>query len=246
LQSTPSILPPVIMADEKLQVHDRYYMDDRMIVLSCGGTLFRIPRWHLDKYCPSLLLPEKPDGNTDGAQGTSDDTAIPIGDLISAEEFSIFLDFFYSSIFRKEIPAEEWCRLLAVASKLGCKEVRARAIDELTARKEEVSSIDRIELGNRYDVTKWHPEAYAEIFTRGSHLTTEEGEKLGLEVTVKVLGGRYTCKRNDWTHSGDGNVIQLVKQIFPPPVVPRLAGRAVYTPGRDQAWQSLPRRSGDR
>ena len=111
LQSTPPILPPVSMANKKLQVHDTYYMDDRMIVLSvgaqldfrrhrpilfqCGGVLFRIPRWHLDKYYPNLLLPGKPDGNNDGVQGTSDDTAIPIGDHISAEEFTIFLNFFY-------------------------------------------------------------------------------------------------------------------------------------------------------
>ena len=92
------------MANEKLQAHNTYYMDDRMVVLSvgaqlnsrihrsilfqCGKILFRIPRWHLNKYCPSLLLPTKPDG-------TSDDTAIPIGDRVSAEEFTIFLNFFY-------------------------------------------------------------------------------------------------------------------------------------------------------
>ena len=93
----------------------------------------------------------------------------------------------------------------------------ARAIDELTTRKEEVSCIVRIELGNRYGITKWLPEAYAEAFTRGSHLTTEEGEKLGLEVAVKVLDGRDWCKRNDWTHGGDQNVTRLVQVIFPQP-----------------------------
>ena len=100
------------MANEKLQAHDTYYMDDRMMVLSvstqlnsqiyrsilfqCGGVLFRIPRWHINRYCPNLLPPAGPDGGTDGAQGTSDNTAIPIGDHISAEEFTIFLDFFHN------------------------------------------------------------------------------------------------------------------------------------------------------
>ena len=139
---------------------------------------------------------------------------------------------FCPSIFRKEIPAEEWCRLLAIASRLGCKEVRAKAIDELTMKKEEVSPIARIELGNKCGVRKWLPEAYAEVFARGSHLTIEEGEKLGLEVAVKVLEGRDKCKRNNWTQSGDGNVIRLVKQIFPPPVAPKFAGRAVYKVSR--------------
>jgi len=63
----------------------------------CGGRLFRILYWHLEKYCPALLRLAEPgsDSETDGTRGTSDDTAIPIGDNISAEEFAIFLDFFY-------------------------------------------------------------------------------------------------------------------------------------------------------
>ena len=129
----------------------------------------------------------------------------------------------FLSVLRKEIPAEEWCRLFVISSKLDCKEVRVRAIDELTAEKTKLSSIDRIELGNKYDVPQWLPEAYADVFVRESHLTTEEGGRLGLGVTVKVLEGRDKCKRNGWSHSGDSNVIRLVREIFHPlnrPVVP--------------------------
>ena len=148
----------------------------------------------------------------------------------------------FLSIARKRIPTEEWCKLLIIASKLDCKEVRARAIDELTMRKNKVSSISRIELGNKYDVPQWLPGAYADTFVRESHLTIEEGEKLGLEVTVKVLEGRDKCKRNGWNSSGDTNVIQLVKEIFPPStsllrnsVTARLAGRPVYRVSRESA-----------
>lgn len=59
----------------------------------CGGRLFRIPYWHLKEYCPVLLRLAEPDA--EGTRGTSDDTAIPIDDCISAEEFVMFLDFFY-------------------------------------------------------------------------------------------------------------------------------------------------------
>lgn len=93
--------------------------------------------------------------------------------------------------------------------------MRARAIGELAAKIAEVSSIDRIELGNKYDVPQWLLEAYADAFTRENHLTTAEGEKLGLEITVKVLEGRDRCMRSGWNSSGDGNVTQLVKDIFP-------------------------------
>jgi len=138
----------------------------------------------------------------------------------------------FLSVLRKDIPVEEWCRLLVVSSKLDCKEVRARAIDELTAKKKKLSSIDRIELGNKYDVPQWLPEAYADAFVRESHLTTEEGEKLGLEITVKVLKGRDRCKRNGWNHSGDGDVIRLVKEImFPPPNRPVVPQRRLRPTG---------------
>jgi hypothetical protein len=59
----------------------------------CGGRLFKVPYWHLKKYSPVLLRLDEPD--TDGTRGTSNDTAIPIDDFVSAEEFVIFLDFFY-------------------------------------------------------------------------------------------------------------------------------------------------------
>lgn len=118
--------------------------------------------------------------------------------------------------------------------------MRVRAIDELTAKKDKLSSIDRIELGNKYDVPQLLPEAYADMFVRESHLTAEEGEKLGLGVVVKILEGRDRCKKNGWSHSGDNNIIQLVNEIFPPPNRSvalrgsggRFAGRSVYRVSR--------------
>jgi hypothetical protein len=122
------------------------------------------------------------------------------------------------SILRKEIPADEWCKLLVTSSKLDCGEVRARAIEELTAKASDVSPVDRIELGTKYNVPQWLPEAYAGVFIRRGHLTEEEGEKLGLEVAVKVLEGRNRSKRNGWT--AQAHVTQLVEEIFPPPRLP--------------------------
>ena len=95
--------------------------------------------------------------------------------------------------------------------------------------------MDRIELGNKHNVPQWLPDGYADLFVRPSHLTVEEGKKLGLEVTVKVLEGRDTCKRNRWTSSSDDDVTQLVKKIFPrrSRLTPqesqgRNAGRTIY------------------
>jgi hypothetical protein len=142
------------------------------------------------------------------------------------------------SILRDEIPTKEWCKLLAISSKLGCKDVRTRAINELTAKKSEVSPVDRIELGNNHNIPQWLPEAYADVFVRQDHLTVEEGEKLGLKITVKVLKGRDTCKRNRWGSVAASGVTQLVKVIFPPtesPVSPmqRRKGvrRSIYDSG---------------
>ena len=59
----------------------------------CGGRLFKIPYWFLEKYSTVLLSLTVSDTNE--ARGTSDDTAIPIDDLLSKGEFVMFLDFFY-------------------------------------------------------------------------------------------------------------------------------------------------------
>jgi hypothetical protein len=119
------------------------------------------------------------------------------------------------SILRREIPADEWCKLLVISSKLDCGEVRTRAIEELTPNAPKVSPVDRIELGTKYNVPQWLPEAYADLFIREDHLTKEEGRKLGLEITVKVLKGRDRCRRCGWVSRS--HVTQLVKEIFPPP-----------------------------
>ena len=95
--------------------------------------------------------------------------------------------------------------------------MRTKVIDELAARKMKVSSVYRVELGNKYAVPQLLPQAYAELFVRENHLTMEEGERLGLEITVKVLKGRDRCKRNSWTSARDVSVTELVKEIFPPP-----------------------------
>ena len=136
------------------------------------------------------------------------------------------------SIFRW-ILIDEWCKLLIISSKLDCGEVRTKAIDELTANKTSMSPIDLIELGNKYNVPQWLPEAYAKVFVRDKHLTVEEGKKLGLEVVVKVLKGRDTCKRNGWRRTPQAirgprrsvvtvseDVAALVREIFPPPPAP--------------------------
>lgn len=98
-----------------------------------------------------------------------------------------------------------------------------------------MSPVDRVELGNRYNIRRWLHEAYADVVVRENHLTVEEGEKLGLEVTVKILKGRDICERNGWKSSTDSGVIQLVKGMFPPPESPvqwvqrgGSAGRYVY------------------
>jgi hypothetical protein len=166
-------------------------------------------------------------------RGTSDEDAIPINDLVSAEEFVVFLDFFYQgfvpvhcergvslahprlSILRKEIPVNEWQKLLVVSAKLDCKEVRDKAIDALTTKRYQVLPVDRIVLGKKYDIPQWLPGAYAEVFVREKHLTVVEGEKLGLEATVVVLKGREKCKRNEWNSSDSSDVTQLVKDLFP-------------------------------
>jgi len=123
---------------------------------------------------------------------------------------------FSLSILRKAIPINEWCKLLVISSKLACEQARARAIEELTANKSKVSPIDRIELGNKCNVPQWLPEAYAEAFVRWNHLKREEGEKLGLEITVKVLRGRDACRRSGWNSSNE-YATRLVEEIFPQP-----------------------------
>ena len=85
----------------------------------------------------------------------------------SLDEFVISPDFFYHGFVlvhhlqrchlvypppthpSQGDPTDEWCELLVISSKLDREDVRARAIEELTANASKVSPVDRIKLGTK-------------------------------------------------------------------------------------------------
>lgn len=81
----------------------------------------------------------------------------------------------------------QWTSILHLAAKWGFENIKLLAIDNLTAH---ATSIDKIVLGRRYDITYWLPAAYEAVCMREDPLTIEEGMKLGIKDIVKISAAR--------------------------------------------------------
>jgi hypothetical protein len=91
-----------------------------------------------------------------------------------------------------------------------------------------VSPVDRIELGTKYNVPQWLPEAYADLFIRRG----SPDKRRGGEVRIGDCGeGAEGAKQvqEEWLDSRS-HVTQLVKEIFPPPMLPP-AGESAHPDG---------------
>jgi hypothetical protein len=83
-----------------------------------------------------------------------------------------------------------WLELLPISTRLLFDAVRARAIEEITSRLDEVSPFDIIALAVKHDVTQWLKPAYQRIVTRNDPITQAEACKLPFHITIMLTRSR--------------------------------------------------------
>ena len=70
-----------------------------------------------------------------------------------------------------------------ISSKLEFPSIYELSVSNIAPR---ASVLDKAILGRRYGVKSWVVDAYSELCTREKPLTLEEGQKLGIDLVIKI------------------------------------------------------------
>lgn len=88
-----------------------------------------------------------------------------------------------------------WSAVLRLSMKWQFDSVQVLAQSELGKCMD--SPVDRIAIGLELDLEKeWFTKAYSELCCRPAPLTAEEGEKLGMDATIRISAARHEHWRN--------------------------------------------------
>jgi hypothetical protein len=85
----------------------------------------------------------------------------------------------------------EWVSILALAHKI--RDACQLAIDKLASC---AGSVDKIALGQQYNVDEWLAPAYLMLAVRQEPITSAEGAKLGVEALVRIGALKDEVSRN--------------------------------------------------
>ncbi|KAG1888405.1 hypothetical protein F4604DRAFT_1674745 [Suillus subluteus] len=182
--------------------HSEFYLQDELSVFLVDGVLFRVHRFFLqresDVFRTMFVCPPTPDG----PDGISDDKPIVLPEVTVAE-FEGLLKFLYDgyashTYHRASSPspfstAEEWVRLLSIATRYGMERIRARALHELEYLPP-LDPIQKIILARKHDVQEWLLPSYVVLCLRRQPLNVLEAVELGLETMVLIAVGREACE----------------------------------------------------
>ncbi|EMD36835.1 hypothetical protein CERSUDRAFT_114751 [Gelatoporia subvermispora B] len=208
--------------------HHEYYLEDEMSIFLVEGRLFKVHRYFLIRESEVFrtMFEMPPDAN--GIGGRTDEDAIPLLD-VTLKEFSAFLKFVYHGMHTDRcFSLNDWTNLLSFSHRFFCDDIRERAIREIDAYTPVIDPVDKIVLGEKYDVLEWLYPSYEALCQRRSSITLVEAAKLGLTTTALLAQAREEVRACaglvSYAYLGQGmqdqplydstNVANVVRRVF--------------------------------
>lgn len=207
--------------------HSEFYLQDELSVFLVDGVLFRVHRFFLqresDVFRTMFVCPP----TQDGPEGLSDDKPIVLPEVTVAE-FEGLLKFLYDGGTSPSpfSTAEEWVRLLSIASRYGMERIRTRALHELEYLPP-LDPIQKITLARKHNVQEWLLPSYVALCLRRQPLNVLEAVELGLETMVLIAMGRETVRDPDTLKEFEDPRQPLRYEEFMTDVVADVFGRGV-------------------
>lgn len=181
---------------KSLRNHDEYYLSSGDLFLLVENVHFRVHRYFFEResqhFKAQLSTPASPGS---ARLGTSESNAILI-ENVSANDFCKLLWVFYNpkySLYQASL--EDWSAILSLADKWDFPEVKALCVREL----EQLTfpDVERIALYRQYHIDEnLLIPRYAALIARELPLTLEEGQRLGMEIALKIAGARECARSN--------------------------------------------------
>ncbi|KXN84418.1 hypothetical protein AN958_12628, partial [Leucoagaricus sp. SymC.cos] len=176
-----------------------YFNDDPMAIFLVEKKLFKVHRHYLiqeSKIFRDMFSVPK-EANTE-TEGMSDEHPIHLPD-VTAREFELLLDHFYalfvSSLILDVLASllssfmnQNLLLLLSIAHRFAFDRLFKVTLDEVVVDK--VAIIDRIRLGEKYNLCEWLFSAYEALLDRKESLTRDEADALGPDRVIRFIGAR--------------------------------------------------------
>ncbi|KAI6037789.1 hypothetical protein EDC04DRAFT_3091086 [Pisolithus marmoratus] len=174
----------------EVQRHTCFYMHSVTFLVGIGI----VPREPLERestvFCDMFALPQ---GDGNNIEGLSDETPIRLLG-VSKEDFEQLLKVLFNRRHGRPpcLPdtIEQWMSVLKLSTTWGFEEVRTAAIDALMVSG--VSTIDRLVLGRKYDISsrEWLLPALNELAQRAEPIGFEEASRMGFDTALKLAAVR--------------------------------------------------------
>ena len=108
----------------------------------------------------------------------------------------------------------DWVAILSISTRLMFEKVRERAVNEITARLDNVEAFELIRLAIKFDVEQWLKPTYHRIVIRNEHITHAESVKIPVHMAIMLKRSReqywkdYTWNRNHGIPSDPNAIIE--------------------------------------
>ncbi|EIW74591.1 hypothetical protein CONPUDRAFT_93794 [Coniophora puteana RWD-64-598 SS2] len=211
-------------SSSSMRTHDVYFIPSGDVVFLVENRMFKVHSYFFSResvYFYNLLRGQP---YRDPIAGLPHISYFKV-DTASAAEFTQFLWVFYDPAYKRETTVPHWSVILKFAKCWGFANIEALAIYELEKR--DIEPIEKISLYNIHNLSSGMLlPSYVALVRRQASLTAEEGEKLGLEVVIKVGHMRedvmkMSIEKGKWATEGstleESEVVTVIKQILSPP-----------------------------
>ncbi|TDL18868.1 hypothetical protein BD410DRAFT_774612 [Rickenella mellea] len=181
---------PATVTEETIE-HSVYYFS--LVVFLVDGKLFKVPRIFFEEqstvFRDWFMLPPGGENSEIIPEGTSDKQPIRL-EGVKKDDFAAFLKLLiplkpWETV---DLQKKELIAALALSTMWEFKQIREVAILQLERLLSDV--VERIILGQKYDVGAWILPAYTELAKRLLPPTVEEASRLGMEFTFKMIQAR--------------------------------------------------------
>ncbi|KAJ7672068.1 hypothetical protein B0H17DRAFT_947775 [Mycena rosella] len=193
--------------------HPRFFFPDGTVIFLVEKTLYRVHRYFFERdsaiFASMFTLPsaagERPEGEV------VENPIVLEG--VNKLDFDRFLSILYPISFttRDIGSAEEWTSVLSLATRWEFTSLRELAMRHLFAM---ASAVERIALGQRYDIPSWLVPAYTEVCERKDPLTLAEGRLLGIADVICIGQVRHSIRYSSNLNRHHDSIVELVRDVF--------------------------------
>ncbi|KAG6879024.1 hypothetical protein C0992_005774 [Termitomyces sp. T32_za158] len=172
---TPRIDGDSNVGDSNKSKDAEYYLETATFQVE--GTLYKVAKYHFLKGQGMAAI----------FAGCKSEHDVIYLDDVSRDEFRTLLKLLYplSVMPTNNFTTEEWIAVLNLSTRWKMLDIRNLAIRQLNVAN--VDPIDRIVLARRYHIPQWLTSSLVPLIRRESSLSTDEVEKLGFELALKIF-----------------------------------------------------------